>query len=487
MNRDDNIKKGQGGEDEVVSGATNEELGNSTPKTDASHAAVSDAIDNDAALAEWQNLMLEWLNNPPERTRPSVVLPRPPYFDRTITDRWRFMERARPKITKDILKSIIRGDQDVFRQTGKPETVFAQTLLVHEMLRDCFVATGSELVYIPVRGTLASQLTDIEVPIGIDEPSWWPGRDKPGGGGSGTEPGEEDADIVYLPISYEEFLELLQLLFDLPFLKQTDADKLLVYRLRMRGLKRSGPRVRMDLKATAIARIERFMATINARPEDYPGLSPENIPTVEEFPFNKVDLRYKRVEENWDPDSKAVVFFELDTSGSMAGEPLAIAKFYFLLNLIWLRTKYKDVAVVYIAHNHRAERIRSEKDFFRITDNGGTAFWPAHELVWQIMQAEFPGDDWNKYCLHATDGFGEHEMQIIPWIEKLIRGGFNYFGYCEINPYGSWWGNFETSGMRAVKGTAPDVREHCGWARVSSLDEVPAAMMQIMTKDKQGN
>lgn len=483
MNRDD-INKGQGGNGEVANGGESREQDNLIQDPNAL-ANPSDGTADDAALTEWKGLMLEWLNNPPERTRPSVVLPKPPYFDRTITDRWRFMERAKPKITKDILKRIIRGDNDVFRDTGRPKTELAATLLVHEVMRNCLVAPGGELIYVPSNLSLSnSKFGDIEVPIGVDEPSWWPGRDKPGGGGGGQEAGEDDADIVYLPITYEEFLEMLALLFDLPFLKQTNEDKLLVYTIKMRGIKRSGPRVRMDLKATAIARITRFKTMVNARPEDYPGLSPDEVPTPEEFPYDKVDLRFKRVEERWDPDSKAVVFFELDTSGSMAGEPLAIAKFYFLLNLIWLRTRYKDVAVVYIAHNHRAERIRSERDFFRITDNGGTAFWPAHELAWQIAQAEFPGDDWNKYCLHATDGFGEHEMQIIPWIEKLIRGGFNYFGYCEINPYGSWWGNFETSGMRAVKGTAADVREHCGWARVSSLDEVPAAMMQIMTKAK---
>jgi hypothetical protein len=47
-----------------------------------------------------------------------------------------------------------------------------------------------------------------------------------------------------------------------------------------------------------------------------------------------------------------------------------------------------------------------------------------------------------------------------------------------------WGGWGDTSGMRAVKATAPDVREHCGWARIATLDEVPEAMRQIMTKDK---
>ena len=280
------------------------------------------------ALSEWETQMLRVLNGDvdvPERTRPSVVLPRPPYFDRTITDRWRFMERAKPKITKDVLKQIIRGKSGVFNEVfrGESTTRLAHIFLTHAMFRDVDVARGlNDIVYVPAKvldpGFLAGG--DIEVPIGVDEPSWWPGRDKAGGGGNGQDAGEDDADIVYMPITYEEFLELLALLFDLPFLKQTDMDKMLVQTIKMRGLKRTGPAVRMDKKATAVARLERFRATINSRPDEFAGFTAESNPTVEEFPFHKVDLRYKRIEERWDPDSKAVVFFELDTSGSMSGD-----------------------------------------------------------------------------------------------------------------------------------------------------------------------
>ena len=487
MNKDD-IKR-QGGDgvgpanegDEQLLGAANT---GETTGTDA---------DDAAALEEWKELATQWLNNPPERTRPSVVLPKPPYFDRSIDDITRFMERAKPKITKDILKKIIRGGSGLFDQTkGRSITVLAKTLLAHDLMRNCFVAAGGERIWVPINAQLASRMgtansfrADIEVPIGIDEPHWKPGRDKAGGGGGGQEPGEDDADIVYMPISYEEFIELLQLLFDLPFLKQSNADKLLQYTIKMRGRQNSGPRVRLDEQATAIARIERWHATYNNRPEDFAHIEdPSIVPDVIDFPFNKVDLKYKRVEERWDPDSKAVCFFKLDTSGSMGGEPLAIAKFYFLLNLIWLRTRYKEVTVVYVAYNHRAERIRSEADFFRVGENGGTGMVPGFELTWQIMQAEFPGDDWSKYLFDASDGFGEPANWITPWIEKLVRGGFSFLGYCEVNPYGGWgWGgNFETSFMQAYKQCAPDVQEHCGTGRVSSLDEVPAVMMQIMTK-----
>jgi hypothetical protein len=36
--------------------------------------------------------------------------------------------------------------------------------------------------------------------------------------------------------------------------------------------------------------------------------------------------------------------------------------------------------------------------------------------------------------------------------------------------------------MKAHKNVPPDVKSHVGFGRVSTLDEVPAVMMEIMTK-----
>ena len=437
---------------------------------------------------DFENVLVEWLNNPPERTRRSVVLPQPAYLDRTYDDRKRFMERARPKITKDVLKRIIRGKSGILGEevtNGKPVSYLGQTLLAHDMFRDCLFSSDGGTVHVPMHNSFNAG-GNIEVPIGVDEPNWWPGRDG-GGGGGGAEGGSDPSDLVYLPITYEDFIEMLQMLFDLPFLKQTDEDKLLVFSLKMRGIKPTGPMARLHKRATAVARLKRFRATYNSRPEEFPDLSVDDNPTVEEFPFHNSDLRFKRVEERWDPDSKAVIFMNMDTSGSMGGEPLAMAKFYFLLNLIWLRTKYENVAVVFIAHNAIAERVYTEGDFFRVGEGGGTMFIPTYEETWRWATTEFAGDSWNKYCLHATDGYcfdGEHE--VTGWIEKLIRGGFNYFGYFE--PELGWFGGgSDTPGMRAVKNTASDVRQHCGWYHCADMEQVPEAMMEIMTGDKTAN
>ncbi len=394
------------------------------------------------------------------------VFPEPTYLDRTKPDRDRFMERIKPQITRDHIKELLRRGGDFLKgnRVAGPDGA-----------RNCLPLSGFDL-------------PAASLPIGIGEPRWRPGRDKPGSGGGGPDASDDPGDLVFLPISWEELAELLSLLFDLPWLLAKDKDKILAYTVKIRGIKKTGPKARLDLEATFKARLERYRAMVNARPEEFAaqGLSVDDIPTVEQFPYDQIDLRYKRVEEKWDPDSKAVVFFEFDTSGSMSGEPMAIARFYFLLNLIWLRSRYGQVDVVFIAHNAEAFRVQTEQEFFTIDANYGTMFTPAHELAMQIAAAEYPASAYNRYAFHATDGYNfEPDSALAEVIERMVtegQGDFNYFGYLEIDTYG-WGGGGQAPGMRAINLLSERARQHVGAARVRSQDEVPDAMKQILDKD----
>jgi hypothetical protein len=329
------------------------------------------------------------------------------------------------------------------------------------------------------------------LPIGIGEPRWRPGRDKPGSGGGGPDASDDPADLVLLPISWEELAELLALLFDLPWLRAKDEDKILAYKVRIRGLKKTGPQARLDEEATQEAWLERWRATYNANPDDWPQYGEDDLPEKEDFPLNRMDERFKRVEEQWDPDSKAVVFFEEDSSGSMGGEPIAIARFYFLLNLIWLSGRYGEVDVVMISHNAQAFRVETEDDFFAIDAGGGTLFSPAHELAMQIADAEYPSEVYNRYAFHATDGYNFEDARFLAEvIERMVtegRGNFNFFGYLEIDPYGFGFGWGGTSGMQAINLLSESARQHVGSARVKSMDDIPDAMREIVAKDPVAN
>lgn len=379
----------------------------------------------------------------------------PDYLDRTVPDRDRFNQRLKPQITKDHIKNLLRRGGDFFRNNLTPSTIFRMAL------------------------------PSVSVPIGLGEPNWHPGRDRPGSGGGGPDASDDPSDLVYFDMSLEELTEILALLFDLPFLLAKDEDKILAFTVKIRGINKTGPEARLDKEATFIARIERFKAVHAANPDLFSGLDEDELPTIEQFPFDNVDMRYKRVDEQWDPDSKAVVFFMFDTSGSMSGEPMAIARFYFLLNLLWLKSRYAEVDVVLIPHNATAFRVQTEAEFFRIDAGGGTMFSPAYLLAMEIAGNEYPADSYNRYALHATDGYNFEPVPVLaPIIEQMVtpgQGDFNYFGYLQIDPSG--YGSGQTLGMASINALSDAARERVGSAIVHSQDEVPDAMREILAKD----
>ena len=381
--------------------------------------------------------------------RSAIINPPPgPGRDRTAPDKDRFRDRMRGKI-KDKLGDIIK-DNAVFGDKGK--------------------------IRIPVDGG--------------KEPRWRPGRDGQGGG-KGRKGGKDKGDLVYVDVTYEEFIQMLFDDLELPFMLKKDKSSTLIKTHKLRGMQPNGPDARIDWEETEVARIERAIAMLNANPQDFPGLDPDkDIPGHDLVPIEEIDKRYKRIEERYDPDSKAVAFLLLDRSGSMGGDPLAIAKFYFLLNVLFLRTKYKDVAVVMIAHDAAAYRITNEMEFYQIEVAGGTMFVPAYEMTLDIANQEFPSSVWNRYMFHATDGYMfDGEDEVTQWWDRLIRtaeggGSFNFAGYLEIDPWGGRGSTSWAPGGQALLNLPADIKAHVGMARVSHIDEVIEAFKAILTKDK---
>jgi hypothetical protein len=60
-------------------------------------------------------------------------------------------------------------------------------------------------------------------------------------------------------------------------------------------IKNSGALVRLDLQSTIAARLARYRASYNARA--FPGLTADDIPTPEQFPYHKRDLRFTHQEQ----------------------------------------------------------------------------------------------------------------------------------------------------------------------------------------------
>jgi uncharacterized sporulation protein YeaH/YhbH (DUF444 family) len=250
----------------------------------------------------------------------------------------------------------------------------------------------------------------------------------------------------------------------------------------------------LQLEREAVDRLQRCVNELKRNPGKVPMLMAGNdIPGKTDCPLQDDDFLYQRVEVKYEPDSKAVAFLVLDRSGSMGGDPLAIAKFYFLLNILFLRTRYKDVQVVMVAHDAQAYEILEEKSFYQIEVGGGTMFGPAYEKVLEIAQERYPVSSWNRYVFHATDGYMfDGEDEITQWWTRLISPGpdcgtFRYGGYLEIDPWGgrTWTRRDWAPGGQAILALPDEIRAHVGAARVSSMDEVMDAFKAILTREKQ--
>jgi len=225
----------------------------------------------------------------------------------------------------------------------------------------------------------------------------------------------------------------------------------------------------------------------------------EIIPSTLEVPFHKTDMRFSRIEEKDDPDSKAMVALVLDRSGSMDGDPMIIAKAYFFICVMFLKTKYKEVAIVMISHDGQEYLWKTEEEFFKIGASGGTVAVPAWELVYNIAEfgarskttgnsaGPYPASAWNRYMFHATDGdLFDGEDTIRAWFTKIVLAPFNYVGYLECGTsWSSGRGGGYSLGGQALQGLPAAVKAHLGMARANSLKDVPEAFKQILDKDRQ--
>jgi uncharacterized sporulation protein YeaH/YhbH (DUF444 family) len=253
-------------------------------------------------------------------------------------------------------------------------------------------------------------------------------------------------------------------------------------------------RKKLVLEPDSVERLVRMVEGIKVSASVVPLLVPgEDIPTKTDCPLQDDDFIYQRVEIKYEPDSKCVVFLNLDRSGSMGGDPLAIAKFYFLLNILFLRTKYKFVDIVMIAHDAQAYEIPDEKDFYKVEVAGGTMFVPTYEMTLAIAQERYPLSEFNRYFFHATDGYMfDGDEEITEWWIRLIsegadNGGFAFGGYLEIDPYAGRMGGGRrmwAPGGQALLALPENIAKHVGMARVSTMDEVMDAFKAILTGDK---
>ncbi|MCB0309955.1 MAG: sporulation protein YhbH [Bdellovibrionales bacterium] len=248
------------------------------------------------------------------------------------------------------------------------------------------------------------------------------------GQGGGNEPG---VDAIETDVTLEELIAIMFDDLELPELQKKSLRQVISEdALRRKGHRAAGIRPRLDKRATARNRIRRKLAVTGSRGIDFED-------DKNRFPFHRDDMRYHHIVPTTKEVSNAVVFCIMDTSGSMGTTKKYLARSFYFLLYQFVRQKYQNVEVVFIAHHTEAKEV-TEEDFFHKVESGGTYISSGYRKTLEIIEARYHPSLWNIYAFHCSDGdnFYSDNEKAVKAAEELCDV-CNLFGYGEIKPSGS--------------------------------------------------
>ena len=251
-------------------------------------------------------------------------------------------------------------------------------------------------------------------------------------GEAGNTPG---VDAFETDVTLDELIQIMFEDLELPdlqrkALKEVETDQA----FRRHGVRREGIIARLDRKKTARNRVRRKLATKKNREAEQVE-QPEG--EEERFPFHDQDMRYHHITTDTRPQSNAVVMCIMDTSGSMGTVKKYLARSFYFLLYQFVRMKYQQVEIVFIAHHTEAKEV-TEQDFFHKVESGGTYISSGYEKALEIIEARYHPSLWNIYAFHCSDGdnfYSDNDKALTA--AKALCDVCNLFGYGEIKPSGS--------------------------------------------------
>ncbi|MDA3730634.1 sporulation protein YhbH [Niameybacter massiliensis] len=249
-----------------------------------------------------------------------------------------------------------------------------------------------------------------------------------GDGDESNEAGNgEGEDIYETEITVDEAIHYLFEDLDLPYLEQKKFKEVESEDSQKKwGVQQKGIPPRLSKKHTVMSKIKREKCLKRAAAEL--NLDVEDM----RVPFHEDDLKYFRRKVKMQRDSNAVVICIMDTSGSMGHTKKYLARSFYFLLYQFLKVKYINVEIVFVAHTTVAKEV-TEDDFFHRGESGGTYISSGYEKALQVIEERYPPDAWNIYAFHCSDGdnWGEDNDRAVELANKLCDT-CNLFGYGEI-------------------------------------------------------
>ena len=239
------------------------------------------------------------------------------------------------------------------------------------------------------------------------------------GGPAGDAPGYH---ILEAELTLAELAELLGEELELPRIKPKGKHNVEGEVVRYTGASRVGPESLRFFKRTYREALKRQLASGAYDPE-----RPAIIPIRD-------DKRYRSWKTYPRPDSNAVILYMMDVSGSMTHRKKELVRLTAFWIDTWLRAHYKNLSARYIVHDAAAHEVDAET-FYRVRESGGTRISSAYELCRQMIERDYPPQDWNLYALHFSDGEnygGEDDRRCLELLEETLLPAVNLFCYGQV-------------------------------------------------------
>lgn len=240
--------------------------------------------------------------------------------------------------------------------------------------------------------------------------------------GAGDQEGE---DIYETEITIEDAVQYLFEDLQLPYLQQKKFSEVITENSTKRwGVRHKGIPPRLSKRHSMIEKIKREKIAKRGNLEEQDEGA--------RMPFHEDDLRYFQVKPKLRRDSNAVIICIMDTSGSMGQTKKYLARSFYFLLYQFVKTKYMNVEIVFIAHTTTAKEV-TEDDFFHKAESGGTYISSGYQKALDIIKERYDPVMWNIYAFHCSDGdnWGEDNQKAID-CAKALCDKCNLFGYGEI-------------------------------------------------------
>jgi sporulation protein YhbH len=236
------------------------------------------------------------------------------------------------------------------------------------------------------------------------------------GSGAGAEPGE---DVYEAEVTYEDIANVLFEELKLPNLDDKKRPLIAHDRPEFNDIRKKGLMANIDKKRTLLESIKRQSFSQKQTKDARLRITPE-------------DLRFKTWETRPNFETNAVILAMMDTSGSMGQFEKYIARTFFFWMVRFLRVKYENVEIRFLAHHTEAKEV-TEAEFFTRGESGGTRCSSVYQYALNLIESKYPAAHYNIYPVHFTDGdnLGSDNATALSLMNRLVEAS-QVVGYGEI-------------------------------------------------------